>query len=75
MNALAGVRPATRRVCSRCGASYAEGEWASLEVSERIAPNDVRRIVRDWPDELCVEVRRCGRCGRAIAAKRLVPTV
>jgi hypothetical protein len=72
MNAQAVARPATRRVCSSCSASYAETEWVSLQVSERIAPRDVRRLVLDWPEALCVEVRRCGRCGHAIAAKRLV---
>jgi hypothetical protein len=73
MNTQASVRSAPRRVCARCGASYAEADWVRLEVSERIAAGEVRRMVLDWPEALCVEVRRCGRCGHAIAAKRLVP--
>jgi|HubBroStandDraft_1064217.scaffolds.fasta_scaffold00886_14 hypothetical protein len=30
----------------------------------------VGRLVRDWPEALCVEVRCCARCGHTIAAKR-----
>jgi hypothetical protein len=50
---------------------YGETEWAGLPVTERVAPSQVRCIVRDWPETMCIEVRRCRRCGRAIAAKQL----
>ena len=68
-----GRSPAsTRRACVTCGSVYAETEWQSLRVAQRIAADEVRHIVLDWPAELCVEVRLCGRCGRAMAAKRAV---
>jgi hypothetical protein len=70
MNAAGEVRTAARRVCSACGATYAERDWVTLEVSERIGPGDLRRLVVDWPDAMCVEVRRCACCGHTIAAKR-----
>lgn len=56
--------------CPHCQAIYPEEEWSRLEMSERIAPEDVQRLVRGWPEALCIEVRRCGRCGRNVAAKR-----
>jgi hypothetical protein len=58
-------------LCMGCGMEYGETEWAGLQVTERIAPSQVRCIVRDWPETMCIEVRRCRRCGRAIAAKQL----
>jgi len=39
-------------------------------MSQRIEPAELRRLVRDWPEWFCVEVRRCGRCEGLIAAKR-----
>ena len=65
----------TRHVCCACGADYGEKEWLSLAVSQRIAAKEVRRLVRDWPEALCVEVRCCARCGHTMAAKRRVPVV
>lgn len=56
--------------CSWCRAGYAEADWVRLPITERVTPSEVRRLVRDWPDEVCIEVRCCGRCGRPIAAKR-----
>jgi hypothetical protein len=57
------------RRCSRCGASYSSMEWASLHLSERIDGSEVRRALLDWPESVCIEVRRCRGCGRDIAAK------
>ncbi len=58
-----------RHVCSRCGARYAREQWRALRLVERIAAGDVRRSLQNWPETLCIEVRRCGGCGHAIAAK------
>ena len=56
--------------CTWCKAGYPEADWVRLLISERVLPSEVRRMVRDWPDEVCIEVRCCNRCGRPIAAKR-----
>lgn len=56
--------------CSACGATYADEAWARLVLSERIEPPEIRRLVRDWPEGLCVEVRSCSCCAHLIAAKR-----
>jgi hypothetical protein len=61
---------ATRLVtCGDCGATFECAEWSALAIIERIEPEAVRRLLRDWPQELRIEVRRCSRCGRAMASK------
>ena len=57
--------------CSACGVRYSDADWIALRVSERLAPTEVRRLVLDWPDELCIEVRCCRHCGHPTAAKRI----
>jgi hypothetical protein len=32
--------------------------------------SEVRRLVRDWPEAVLIEVRRCTRCGHGVAGKR-----
>jgi hypothetical protein len=59
--------------CSGCGALFDRQAWVLLVLVERIGPANVRRILLRWPDEFCIEVRRCGRCARQIAAKRHAP--
>jgi hypothetical protein len=64
-------RQAGRAVtCGTCGASYGDEAWARLALSRRIEVAALRRLVCDWPEELCVEVRACGACSRLIASKR-----
>lgn len=58
--------------CGKCGEIYVEAAWVNLVVSMRIEPAEVRRHVVHWPDELCVEVRRCAACGHRLVAKRNV---
>ncbi len=70
MAAHVTARISTERICRTCGASYADAEWVALTISERIEAKDVRRLVQDWPEALCIEVRCCHRCGRGIASKR-----
>jgi hypothetical protein len=57
--------------CSACGASYAAAAWGALPLRERIDPSDVRRLVRDWPESTCIEIRSCTQCGHTIAAKHV----
>jgi hypothetical protein len=57
-------------VCSGCQAVYQDETWASLALAQRIEPPEVRRLVLDWPPEVCIEVRACSRCSWLIAAKR-----
>ena len=56
--------------CSGCGEAYGESAWRGLALAERIEPEQVRRLLSNWPAGLCVEVRRCGACGKTVAAKR-----
>jgi hypothetical protein len=58
--------------CGGCGTRIAGNTWAALPLAERIAPADVRRVLTDWPEELCIEVRCCGQCGREISRTRRV---
>jgi hypothetical protein len=58
--------------CAGCGAQFDPGEWAPLVLLERIGPQEVGRLLLNWPERLCIEVRSCARCGGAIAAKRPV---
>jgi hypothetical protein len=64
---VAGPNP---KVCARCGARYADKDWTLLRFAEQIDAGELRRLVRDWPETLCVEVRYCTTCGHTIAAKR-----
>jgi hypothetical protein len=56
--------------CPGCGFGYGDAEWRALPLRERIWPDELTRLVRDWPRTLCVEVRPCARCARSIAARR-----
>jgi hypothetical protein len=56
--------------CSTCGLAYSDDAWAKLALLHRIEPIEVCLLVRDWPDEICIEVRSCLRCARLVAAKR-----
>jgi hypothetical protein len=59
--------------CSACGTTYFDDEWASLVLSRRIEPSEIRRVVRGWDDDLSIEVRRCRSCSASIAVKRHRP--
>jgi hypothetical protein len=56
--------------CKACGARFGRQSWLSLAFVERIEPEEVTRLLRDWPPQFCIEVRRCRSCDREIAAKR-----
>jgi hypothetical protein len=55
--------------CGTCGARYLSDAWASLVLSQKLEPPEIRRLVREWPDNLVIEVRACGKCSASIAAK------
>jgi hypothetical protein len=61
-----------RITCHGCSARYSDRGWLDLHLSERLPPNEVRRLIVNWSDDECIEVRRCGRCSRLIAVKRHV---
>jgi hypothetical protein len=61
-----------RITCNGCSARYANEDWLGLHLSERLSPNEVGRLIVDWSDDECIEVRRCRRCSRLLAAKRPV---
>jgi hypothetical protein len=61
---------APKITCSVCGASYPDEQWRRLRLFDRIDEREVRRLVLNWPESLCVEVRFCGGCGHTMAAKR-----
>ena len=67
------MEPATRgrnvSMCSACGVAYLDDAWARLVLSQRLEPLELRRLVRDWPEDYCIEVRSCGRCAAPIAVK------
>jgi len=60
---------ASRITCSVCSASYPDEEWRRLRLFDRIDAREVRRVVLNWPESLCVEVRFCRGCGHTMAAK------
>lgn len=59
--------------CGACGGTYGEQHWSALELKERIDAGELGHLVSRWPDGTCIEVRRCSRCGHAVAAKRPQP--
>ena len=69
VTARAGA-PSTIFRCSACSARYDDLGWLALSLFERIESSEVRRILRDWPDTVCIEIRCCDRCGHTIAGKR-----
>lgn len=58
--------------CHACGARFDRKAWSRLALVERIEPNQVRRMLVDWPNGNCIEIRRCRRCAREVPAKRKV---
>jgi hypothetical protein len=59
------------RTCSACGARIADDAWTSLALSRRIEAPELRALTSSWPDDYCIEVRSCDRCGGLVASKRL----
>ena len=68
----ANVAPVT---CGACGSRFDRGAWDLLVLVARLEPDEVRRVMLGWPDDLCIEVRRCRCCSRDIPAKRGAVTV
>lgn len=55
--------------CGGCGTRYHDDGWRELLTVEQLEAPEVRRFARNWPDDVCVEVRLCARCGVPIAVK------
>jgi hypothetical protein len=55
--------------CLCCDAHYDDAGWKALAFIARIAPGSVREIVRRWPDDRALEVRRCTACGREVVRR------
>jgi hypothetical protein len=68
------IASASNLACFVCGTSYRDEQWRGLRLFDRISAREVRRLVLNWPESLCVEVRLCRTCGRTIAAKRESPS-
>jgi ribosomal protein S27AE len=62
--------PSTRFRCGACGAAHDLASWRALSLTGRVAASELQRLVRDWPEAVCIEVRRCTRCGHGVAGKR-----
>jgi ribosomal protein S27AE len=62
--------PSTRFRCGACGADHDLASWRALSLAGRVEASEVRRLVRDWPEAVFIEVRRCTRCGHGVAGKR-----
>jgi len=49
-------------MCHACGLAYADDAWEGLVLFQRLEPLELRRLVRDWPEDARIEVRSCRRC-------------
>jgi hypothetical protein len=58
--------------CAGCPAIYPAALWTSLAFVRQIDAAEVARLVLDWPTGMAIEVRRCAKCGAALARKRKV---
>jgi hypothetical protein len=72
---MAGMRPPRSRRCGRCRQEYGDEAWQRLEVMRHILAPQVRDLVTAWPDDVAIEIRRCGACGAPIARKERPFTV
>jgi hypothetical protein len=50
---------------------YTEEQWRTLHIGQQVSSREVRQVIRNWPIELVIEVRRCVHCGHLIPAKVL----
>jgi hypothetical protein len=55
--------------CTSCGEEFAQHAWIELALHQRVAPDEVSRLIRGWPEDLCIEVRACSGCAHLIAVK------
>jgi hypothetical protein len=53
--------------CGGCTRSYELAAWLALPVQGMLAGEAIAAHVVKWPPGVCIEVRRCARCGGAIA--------
>jgi hypothetical protein len=53
--------------CGGCGAEHEPRAWLALAPVEHLTGEAIAAHVVKWPKGLCIEIRRCSRCGRPIA--------
>jgi hypothetical protein len=61
----AGVGVTLEGGCPHCGTRYES--WSRLEFLESVSPERIRSLVTSWDSGQRIEVRRCPRCGAALA--------
>jgi hypothetical protein len=57
--------------CAACASAWTVQAWRELPKIATLTPAAVSEYVREWPANVVVEVRACGRCGRHIARRAL----
>jgi hypothetical protein len=66
---ISGVRALRVRRCGRCRHEYGDDAWHRLEIIQCILAAQVRGLVTSWPEDVAIEIRRCGDCGAPMARK------
>jgi hypothetical protein len=62
--------PTTVVRCASCHTLLDDEVWDTLELVQRIVAAEISKLLLRWPADECVEVRRCGSCGKGISARR-----
>jgi hypothetical protein len=66
-----GLPPGAGGECHCCGAAY--DAWSCLELLELFGADRIRSLLTSWDSRRRAEVRRCPRCGAALARLAVVP--
>jgi hypothetical protein len=53
--------------CGGCGKAYEHPAWLALSIVGTLTGDAIAAHVVKWPHGVCIEIRRCARCGRSIA--------
>jgi hypothetical protein len=53
--------------CGGCAKSFELREWLALPLVKVLTGEAIAAHVVRWPHGLCIQIRRCGKCGRPIA--------
>jgi hypothetical protein len=69
---LAAHFDASPVACGRCGSRYDRAAWLQLAFVSKIQPLEIVRVIRHWPADACIEVRRCLRCENELARREAV---
>jgi hypothetical protein len=63
---------ASPMACGRCGDRYDRAAWQQLAFVSKLDPLEISRVIRHWPANACIEVRRCVRCANELARRAAV---